>query len=79
MRILATSAVAQSGWHGSAWFLPALLLNYFGQGALLLNHPEAIAHPFYSLAPHWALYPFVTLATLATVIASQAVISGAFP
>lgn len=63
------------------WFslvLPALLLNYFGQGALLLNHPEAIAHPFYSLAPHWALYPFVTLATLATVIASQAVISGAF-
>ncbi len=64
-----------------AWFglvLPALLLNYFGQGALLLRNPEAIANPFYLLAPDWLLYPMVTLATAATVIASQAVISGAF-
>ncbi|WP_442497950.1 potassium transporter Kup [Methylobacter sp. sgz302048] len=64
-----------------AWFsfvFPALLLNYFGQGALLLGHPEAIENPFYLLAPNWALYPLLLLATLATVIASQAVISGAF-
>jgi KUP system potassium uptake protein len=64
-----------------AWFgfvFPALLLNYFGQGALLINHPEAIENPFYLLAPTWALYPLLILATLATVIASQAVISGAF-
>lgn len=64
-----------------AWFglvLPALLLNYFGQGALLLASPEAIANPFYLLAPGWALYPLVGLATAATVIASQAVISGAY-
>jgi len=64
-----------------AWFaftLPALLLNYFGQGALLLVNPEAAHNPFYRLAPAWALYPLVTLATLATIIASQAVISGAF-
>jgi KUP system potassium uptake protein len=64
-----------------AWFglvLPALVLNYFGQGALLLAHPAAIANPFYLLAPGWALYPMVLLATAATVIASQAVISGAF-
>lgn len=63
-----------------AWFvivLPALLLNYFGQGALLLHHPEA-QNPFYQMAPTWALYPLVVLATAATVIASQAVISGAF-
>ena len=63
------------------WFsfvLPALVLNYFGQGALLLNNPEAIANPFYLLAPAWALVPMVLLATAATVIASQAVISGAF-
>ncbi len=63
------------------WFglvLPALLLNYFGQGALLLRDPEAIGNPFFLLAPRWALYPLVLLATLATVIASQAVISGAF-
>jgi KUP system potassium uptake protein len=58
--------------------LPALILNYFGQGALLLAHPEAIASPFYHLAPDWALYPLVALATAATVIASQAVISGAY-
>jgi KUP system potassium uptake protein len=64
-----------------AWFgfvLPALLLNYFGQGALVLREPQAVASPFYHLAPDWALYPLVALATLATVIASQAVISGAF-
>ncbi len=64
-----------------AWFslvLPSLLLNYFGQGALLLRDHSAVANPFYHLAPGWALYPMVVLATLATVIASQAVISGAF-
>ncbi|MEQ1620300.1 MAG: potassium transporter Kup [Methylococcales bacterium] len=64
-----------------AWFgfvFPSLLLNYFGQGALLLGHPEAIENPFYLLAPTWALYPLLVLSTLATVIASQAVISGAF-
>jgi KUP system potassium uptake protein len=63
------------------WFslvLPALLLNYFGQGALLLTDPAAAEHPFYHLAPDWATYPLVLLATVATVIASQAVISGAF-
>jgi len=64
-----------------AWFglvVPALLLNYFGQGALLLGHPDAAASPFYRLVPAWGVYPLVTLATAATVIASQAVISGAF-
>ncbi|MGF6591644.1 potassium transporter Kup [Pseudomonas sp. 2835] len=64
-----------------AWFalvLPALVLNYFGQGALLLQNPEAARNPFYLLAPNWALIPLVGLSTLATVIASQAVISGAF-
>jgi len=64
-----------------AWFgfvLPALILNYFGQGALLLAEPEAVSNPFYHLAPDWALYPLIGLSTLATVIASQAVISGAF-
>ncbi|MBY0575614.1 MAG: potassium transporter Kup [Gallionellaceae bacterium] len=63
------------------WFsfvLPALVLNYFGQGALLLHNPQAIENPFYLLAPAWALVPMVLLATAATVIASQAVISGAF-
>jgi KUP system potassium uptake protein len=65
----------------TAWFslvMPALLLNYFGQGALILHHPKAVTNPFYLLAPHWALYPLVLLATCATVIASQAIISGAF-
>jgi KUP system potassium uptake protein len=57
---------------------PALLLNYFGQGALLLHSPGALENPFYRLGPNWALYPMVVLAALATVIASQAVISGAF-
>ena len=64
-----------------AWFgfvLPALLLNYFGQGALMLHNPEAVKNPFYLLAPEWALFPLIGLATLATVIASQAVITGAF-
>jgi KUP system potassium uptake protein len=64
-----------------AWFavvLPALLSNYFGQGALLLVHPEAAHHPFYALVPGWSLIPMVILATAATIIASQAVISGAF-
>jgi KUP system potassium uptake protein len=63
------------------WFgivLPALLLNYFGQGALLLNAPAAAKNPFYLLAPSWALYPLVALATAAAVIASQAMISGVF-
>ncbi len=64
-----------------AWFgfvMPALVLNYFGQGALLLAEPAAIQNPFFHLAPDWALIPMLGLATLATVIASQAVISGAF-
>jgi KUP system potassium uptake protein len=64
-----------------AWFavvLPALLLNYFGQGALLLRDPAAADNPFYRLAPAWALYPLVGIATAAAVIASQALISGAF-
>ena len=64
-----------------AWFsvvMPALTLNYFGQGALLLSNPEAVKNPFYMMAPEWALVPLVGLATLATVIASQALITGAF-
>jgi KUP system potassium uptake protein len=63
------------------WFvlaLPALLVNYFGQGALVLTDPEAAHNPFYLLAPSWAIWPLVALATAATVIASQALISGAF-
>ncbi|MBG6076702.1 potassium transporter Kup [Polaromonas sp. CG_9.11] len=64
-----------------AWFsvvMPSLVLNYFGQGALLLNNPEAVKNPFYLMAPDWALIPLVVLATMATVIASQALITGAF-
>jgi KUP system potassium uptake protein len=64
-----------------AWFavvMPALTLNYFGQGALLLNEPDAVKNPFFMMAPDWALLPLVVLATAATVIASQALISGAF-
>ncbi len=64
-----------------AWFmivLPCLMMNYFGQGAMMLQNPEAAKSPFYFLAPEWALYPMVTISTLATVIASQALISGAF-
>ena len=63
------------------WFtivMPALTLNYFGQGALLLKHPEAVKNPFFMMAPDWALVPMVLLATMAAVIASQALISGAF-
>jgi len=58
--------------------LPCLVLNYFGQGALVLAHPEAASNPFYLMAPDWALIPLVVLATMATVIASQALISGAY-
>ena len=64
-----------------AWYLlvlPALILNYFGQGALLLTDPAAVENPFFRMAPEWAALPLVGLATVATVIASQAVISGAF-
>src|SRR5690606_27444408 len=63
------------------WFLvvlPALVLNYFGQGALVLRDPQAIRNPFYLLAPESLLLPMVVLATAATVIASQATIAGAF-
>ncbi len=64
-----------------AWFslvMPCLTLNYFGQGALLLENPEAVKNPFFNMAPDWALIPLVLLATMATVIASQALITGAF-
>ena len=64
-----------------AWFsivMPCLTINYFGQGALLLANPEAVKNPFFNMAPDWALLPLVGLATMATVIASQALISGAF-
>jgi KUP system potassium uptake protein len=64
-----------------SWFavvLFSLLLNYFGQGALLLKNSSLVSNPFYNLAPHWALYPMVFLATCATIIASQAIISGVF-
>jgi KUP system potassium uptake protein len=66
----------QTAWLG--FVLPALMLNYFGQGALVLAHPEAIVSPFYGMAPHGLLTPLIVLATAATVIASQAVITGAF-
>ena len=65
----------------TAWLyfvLPALILNYFGQGALVLAEPTAIGNPFYRMVPPWALYPMIALATAATIIASQAVITGAF-
>jgi len=64
-----------------AWFslvMPALVINYFGQGAMLLEHPENVNNPFYEMAPLWALYPLIALATCATVIASQALITAAF-
>jgi KUP system potassium uptake protein len=64
-----------------AWFslvMPALIINYFGQGAMLLAHPENVNNPFYEMAPTWALYPLIGLATAATVIASQALITAAF-
>jgi KUP system potassium uptake protein len=63
-------------WFSLVW--PALLINYFGQGAMVLAIPEAVANPFYMMVPAWALIPMICLATAATVIASQAVISGAF-
>jgi KUP system potassium uptake protein len=65
----------------TAWLrlvFPALLLNYFGQGAVLLGNPLALENPVYRLAPEWALFPLVVLAATATIIASQVVISGAF-
>jgi KUP system potassium uptake protein len=82
----AEALYADMGHFGSkpirvAWFslvLPALTLNYFGQGALLIADPAALSNPFYLLAPQWALYPMVTLATAATIIASQATISGTY-
>ncbi len=64
-----------------AWYffvLPCLVLNYLGQGALVLNHPTSVKNPFFEAVPAWALYPMIVLATLAAVIASQAVITGAF-
>ena len=82
----AEALYADMGHFGSrpirqAWFgfvIPSLVINYLGQGALLLADPESIDNPFYHLAPEWALLPLVGLSTAATVIASQAVISGAF-
>jgi KUP system potassium uptake protein len=69
-------AALRRGW---LWIVcPALVINYFGQGALLLADPAALENPFYRLSPSWALYPLVVLASAATIIASQAVISGAF-
>jgi KUP system potassium uptake protein len=65
-------------WAWLYFAFPALLLNYFGQGALLLSRPDDVAFSFYALVPRWAHYPMVALATLATIIASQAVISGVF-
>jgi len=65
-------------WMWFGFVLPALLLNYFGQGALLLRSPGGTVQPFYHMAPHWLLYPLVVLATGATIIASQAAITGAF-
>jgi len=66
----------RAGWYGLV--LPSLLLNYFGQGALLLTKPDAAANPLFGMVPKWGLLPLVALATIASVIASQAVISGAF-
>lgn len=65
-------------WAWYAVVLPALLLNYFGQGAMLIRNPAAVENPFYRMVPPWALYPVVVIGTLAAVIASQALITGAF-
>ena len=73
-----TSARGPSGSPGLPWCLPALTLNYFGQGALLIADPATAGNPFYGLVPQWALYPMVIVATAAAVVASQALISGAF-
>ena len=62
----------------SLWVWPNLLLNYFGQGALILAQPETITHPFYNMVPSWGLYPLIGMTTIATVVASQAVISGTY-
>lgn len=66
----------QLGWYCVA--LPALLMNYFGQGAVILSHPESVKNPFYALAPHWGIIPLVIVSTGATIVASQAIISGVF-
>jgi len=66
----------QVGWYGVA--LPALLLNYYGQGSIILRSPDAVVNPFYALAPHWGIIPLVIISTAATIVASQALISGAF-
>ena len=65
-------------WAWFAMIFPALTLNYLGQGAMIVNDPSTAANPFFNMAPHWATVPLVVLATMATVIASQAVISGAY-
>jgi len=70
------SRAIRMSWFGAV--MPALMLNYFGQGALILDHPEVIDSPFYHLVPGWGLVPLILLATLATIVASQAVISGVF-
>ena len=72
------SAAGRFRSHGSFVVLPALTLNYLGQGALVLAEPEGIENPFFLMYPEWALLPMVVLATAATVIASQAVITGAY-
>ncbi len=82
----AEALYADMGHFGSSpirrsWFalvFPALCLNYFGQGAALMKHPELVTNPFYAIVPTWALIPTVVIATVATVVASQALISGAF-
>ena len=76
-----TWAISAQGRSASAWLAlvyPCLMLNYMGQGALLLGNPGGGRNPFYLMAPEWARLPLVGIATLATIIASQAVISGAF-
>ena len=78
MPIWAISGARAIRWAWLYFAFPALMLNYFGQGALLLSHPESAPFLFYALVPDWAHYPMVALATLATIIASQAVISGVF-
>ena len=78
MPISAISAASRSRPPGSVSCCPRWRINYFGQGALVLAHPEAIANPFFCSYPDWALLPMVILATAATVIASQAVITGAY-
>ncbi len=74
----AISARVRSGLPGLCFVLPCLVLNYFGQGALVLRNPPRSQNPFFLMAPHWLRLPMVVLATVATVIASQAVISGAY-